>query len=194
MNTTTTLDEITAENDNNPGEQLANIRQQKGYTVEYVANKLHLRARIIELIENNEFHLLPEPVFVKGYLRAYAKLLGTSPEPYLAIFNEQFVVEKKSDRALLWQQSKRESHKAEHIIRWFTILFALGVIVAVGVWWQKNRDMQQVFTTKKAPVDLSLNQTPASIETKELKLTDISKMQSLLNPKPEMSPLEKVGD
>lgn len=194
MNTTTTLDEITAENDNNPGEQLASIRQQKGYTVEYVANKLHLRARIIELIENNEFHLLPEPVFVKGYLRAYAKLLGTSPEPYLAIFNEQFVVEKKSDRALLWQQSKRESHKAEHIIRWFTILFALGVIVAVGIWWQKNRDMQQVFTTKKAPVDLSLNQTPASIETKELKLTDISKMQSLLNPKPEMSPLEKVGD
>ncbi|HHF7365502.1 TPA: helix-turn-helix domain-containing protein [Legionella bozemanae] len=193
MNTTTTLDENIAEYNNNPGEQLASIRQQKGYTVEYVANKLHLRARIIELIENNEFHLLPEPVFVKGYLRAYAKLLGTSPEPYLAIFNAQFVVEKKSDRALLWQQSKRESHKVEHIIRWFTILFALGVIVAVGIWWQKNRDTQQIFPTKTAPADLSLNQTP-TIETKELKLTDISKMQSLLNPKPEMSPMEKIGD
>ncbi|MCW8400417.1 helix-turn-helix domain-containing protein [Legionella sp. PATHC038] len=192
MNTTTTLDENIIEHDKNPGEQLASIRQQKGYTVEYVANKLHLRARIIELIENNEFHLLPEPVFVKGYLRAYAKLLGTSPEPYLAIFNEQFVVEKKSDRALLWQQSKRESHKAEHVIRWFTILFALGVIVAVGVWWQKNRDTQQVFPAKNAPADLSLNQTPA-METTELKLTDISKMQSLLNPKQEMSPLEKIG-
>lgn len=95
MNTTTTLDENIIEQDRNPGEQLASIRQQKGYTVEYVANKLHLRARIIELIESNEFHLLPEPVFVKGYLRAYAKLLGTSPEPYLAIFNEQFVTEKK---------------------------------------------------------------------------------------------------
>ncbi|KTD73351.1 helix-turn-helix domain-containing protein [Legionella tucsonensis] len=192
MNTTTTLDENVAEY-NNPGEQLASIRQQKGYTVEYVANKLHLRVRIIELIENNEFHLLPEPVFVKGYLRAYAKLLGTSPEPYLAIFNAQFVVEKKTDRALLWQQSKRESYKVEHIIRWFTILFALGVIVAVGIWWQKNRDTQQIFSTKTAPVDLSLNQIP-TIETKELKLTDISKMQSLLNPKPEMSPLEKIGD
>ncbi|AWN74236.1 helix-turn-helix domain-containing protein [Legionella anisa] len=191
--TTTTLDENIVEHDKNPGEQLASIREQKGYTVEYVANKLHLRARIIELIENNEFHLLPEPVFVKGYLRAYAKLLGTSPEPYLAIFNAQFVVEKKSDRALLWQQSKRESHKAEHIIRWFTILFALGVIVAVGIWWQKNRDTQQIFPTKTTPVDLSLNQT-STIETKELKLTDISKMHSMLNPKPEMSPMEKIGD
>ena len=69
----------------NPGVQLASIRQQKGYTVEYVANKLHLRVRIIELIENSEFNLLPEPVFVKGYLRAYSKLLGISPEPFLHI-------------------------------------------------------------------------------------------------------------
>ncbi|PWY55289.1 DNA-binding protein [Legionella qingyii] len=192
MNTITTLDENIVEHNKNPGEQLASIREQRGYTVEYVANKLHLRTRIIELIESNEFHLLPEPVFVKGYLRAYAKLLGTSPEPYLAIFNEQYVVEKKSDRALLWQQSKRESHKAEHIIRWFTILFAVGVLVAVGIWWQKNRDTEQVFPTKSTPVDLSLNQTPA-VETQELKLTDISKMQSLLNPKPEMTPMEKIG-
>ncbi|MBI2786624.1 MAG: helix-turn-helix domain-containing protein [Legionella longbeachae] len=193
MNTITTLDENILEHDKYPGEQLASIRQQKGYTIEYVANKLHLRVRIIELIENDDFHLLPEPVFVKGYLRAYAKLLGTSPEPYLARFNQHYVVDKKPDRALLWQQSKRESHKVEHIIRWFTILFALGVIVAVGIWWQKNGDNQQVFSTNTPATDLSLNQIP-TIETTELKLTDISKMQSLLSPKPEMSPLEKTGD
>ncbi|KTD55816.1 DNA-binding protein [Legionella santicrucis] len=194
MNTITTLDENMLENDKNPGAHLASIREQKGYTIEYVANKLHLRARIIELIENNEFHLLPEPVFVKGYLRAYAKLLGTSPEPYLAIFNKQYLVERKPERAL-WQQSKRESHKAEHIIRWFTVLFALGVIVAVGIWWQKNRDNQQVFSTNSAaPADLSLNQQTPVNKNLEIKLTDISKMQSLLNPKPEMSPMEKRSD
>lgn len=64
--------------------------------------------------------------------------------------------------------------------------------MAVGVWWQKTRDTQQVFPAKSAPTDLSFNQTP-TMETTELKLTDISKMQSLLNPKPEMSPLEKIG-
>jgi cytoskeleton protein RodZ len=197
MNTSTTMDENIAAPDLNPGAQLACIRQQRGYTIEFVASKLHLRAHVIELIENNEFHLLPQPVFVKGYLRAYAKLLGTSPEPYLAIFNAQFGLEKKTDRALLWQQSKRESHKAEHLIRWFTILFALGVIVAVGIWWQKNRDSQQVYPNKNVASDLSLNQTlnteSSKIESTELKLTDISKMQSLLIPKPEMSPMEKIS-
>jgi cytoskeleton protein RodZ len=190
MSTITTLDDSAILHTINPGAQLASIREKKGYTVEFVANKLHLRTRVIELIENNEFNSLPGPVFVKGYLRAYAKLLEVSPDPYLAVFNEQFVSEKKPERAPLWQQSKREPNKAEHAIRWFTLLFALGVIVAVGVWWQKNQDSQQQgFSEKSTPVDLSLNNNAAS----EVKLTDISKMQSLLHPKSEMTPLEKTG-
>lgn len=193
MNTTATMDEVTNFEVENPGIQLSNIRQQKGYTIEYVASKLHLRARVIELIESGEFTLLPEPVFVKGYLRAYAKLLGVSPEPFLKIFNSEYNVEKKTDRAL-WQ-SKRESHKAEHFIRWFTIAFALGVVVAVGLWWQNNRDAQPVFSsavnkeTNSGSSDLSLN----DIEP-EIRLTDLSKMQALLTPSSEMSLMEKQGD
>ncbi len=192
MNTAPVMDEVNNTEIDNLGTQFANLRQQKGYSVDYVANKLHLRARIIELIESGEFHLLPEPVFVKGYLRAYSKLLGVSPEPFLSVFNTQYSFEKKPEKAL-WQ-SKRESHKAEHFIRWFTLLFAIGVIVAVGIWWQKNRDSQPVYSVKKTVTDLSLNQSTATEQaTTELKLTDLSKMQSLLTPATSMSPLEKEG-
>jgi cytoskeleton protein RodZ len=190
MNTTATMDDLNNIPIENPGIQLSNIREQKGYTVEYVASKLHLRARIIELIENEDFDLLPEPVFIKGYLRAYAKLLGVSPEPFLHVFNSQFTVEKKPERTL-WQ-SKRESHKAEHFIRWFTIVFALGVIVAVSLWWHNNRDNQTLYSTSSKESisnDVSL-QNP----TTEIKLTDISKMQALLNPSPDMTPMEKQGE
>lgn len=190
MNTITTLDEKVSGN-RNIGEQLAQIRQEKAYTVKYVANQLNLRDRIIELIESNQFHLLPpQPVFVIGYLRAYAHLLGIAPEPFIEIFNEQYVVDKKPDRALLWQQTKPESNKAEHVIRLVTILFALGVIGAVGLWWEKNKDDQHVIPTKSTTADLSFDLDPQG-ETTEIKSVDISKMQSLLNPKPEMSPLEK---
>ena len=192
MNTAPVMDEVNNTEIDNLGTQFANLRQQKGYSVDYVANKLHLRARIIELIESGEFHLLPEPVFVKGYLRAYSKLLGVSPEPFLSVFNTQYSFEKKPEKAL-WQ-SKRESHKAEHFIRWFTLLFAIGVMVAVGIWWQKNRDSQPVYSVKKTVTDLSLNQSTATEQaTTELKLTDLSKMQSLLTPATSMSPLEKEG-
>ena len=196
MNTTTTLDDNGAQIKINPGEQLSAIRQQRGYTIEYVANKLHLRSRIIELIEKNEYHLLPQPVFVKGYLRAYSKLLGISPEPYLTLFNEQHVAEKKPERALLWQQTRNESHKAEHIVRWFTILFALGVVIAVGMWWQKNRDNQPVYSTQNTFTDLSLDapQKETAHEAPSIKSSEVLKIESLLHPKPDMSLLEKKGE
>lgn len=189
MNTTSSLDDVIVQAID-PGAELGSIREQKGYTVEYVASKLHLRVHVIELLENNEFSLLPEPVFIRGYLRAYAKLLEISPDPYLSVFNEHYAFEKIPEHAL-WQQSKRESNKAEHVIRWFTILFAFGVVVAVGIWWQKNQDSQQQLSSEKNnTVDLALNN---NVTNTEVKLTDISKMQSLLNPKPEMSSLEKIG-
>lgn len=186
MNTTTTLDELNQNEIDNPGLQLASIRLQRGFSIEYVASKLHLRVRIIELLENGDFNLLPEPVFIKGYLRAYAKLLGVAPEPFLAVFNQQNTFETKTERAL-WQ-SKRESHKGEHLLRLITIVFALGVMVAVGVWWQKNRDTQQAYMPPETTSDVSLNQP-----SNEIKLTDLSKMQSLLTPNPEMTLLEKEG-
>ncbi|KTD75052.1 helix-turn-helix domain-containing protein [Legionella waltersii] len=187
MNTTAAMDETGNTEISNPGLELAAIRQQKGYSVEYVANKLHLRVRIIELIESGDFNLLPQPVFVKGYLRAYSKLLGVSAEPLLAVFNEMHPYEKKPERTL-WQ-SKKETHKAEHFIRWFTILFAVGVMVAVGIWWQKNKDVQMSYSSKEQASEIASTQG-----TSELKLTDLSKMQSLLVPtNPQMSPMEKQG-
>jgi cytoskeletal protein RodZ len=189
MNTTAAMDDTNSFQVENPGVQLSNIRQQKGYTLEYVASKLHLRVRIIEHIERGEFNLLPEPVFIRGYLRAYAKLLSVSPEPFLQVFNSQFIEEKKPERAL-WQ-NRRESHKAEHFIRWFTVVFAVGVMVSVGLWWHSNRDNQTIYSAeasaKDSDNDLSLNQIP----TTEIKLTDVTKVESLLNPNPQMSRMEK---
>jgi cytoskeleton protein RodZ len=108
----------------------------------------------------------------------------------LQTFNEQFIEEKKPERAL-WQ-SKRESHKAEHFIRWFTIVFALGVMVAIGLWWHNNRDTHSEYSSNEENIsqDLSLKENPVN----EIKLTDISKVQAMLTPKPEMSLLEKGGE
>lgn len=192
MSTTATVDELVVNNheSDNPGFQLAQLRSQKGYSVDYVASKLHLRVHIIENLESGDFSLLPQPVFVKGYLRAYAKLLGVSPEPFLMVYKKHYDNERKPERVALWQ-SKKESNKAEHVIRWVTIIFAIGVLVAVGLWWQKNRDNNQVIPVKEASTDLPLNQNDVAME---INLNDISKMQSMLSSNTQMSPLEKQGD
>ncbi|MDX1836890.1 DNA-binding protein [Legionella taurinensis] len=179
MNSTVPMDEAPAENPiQNPGAQLAHIREKKGYSREYVAGKLHLRVRLIELLEEDAYDQMPEPVFVKGYFRAYAKLLGVSPEPYVSSFNKTAVAERKPEKAALWQ-SKRESHRGERAVRWITACIVIAAVVAVSFWWQKNSD--QLFFTKDDSQVASLKNPEVDGEEKqvEVKLTDISKMQSM---------------
>ena len=162
-----------------PGAQLALVRAQKGYSLEYVAGKLHLRVRVIELLEVDDYQRMPEPVFVKGYLRAYAKLLDVPHQPLLDQFNRLYTPVRKPEKALLWQQTRRETNKAEHAVRWFTTIFALIVLIAVGVWWQANKGNEHMFATNVSSIDES-SATPNQSET-EIRLTDLSKMRSLLS-------------
>jgi cytoskeleton protein RodZ len=157
-----------------PGAQLAEIREQKGYSAEYVAGKLHLRVRIIELLEADDYQSMPEPVFIKGYLRAYAKLLDVLPDPFVENFNRNYSGERKIERAL-WQ-GRRQTHKAEHTVRWVTSFLAVAVLIAVMMWWNKNKEAEALF-----PVTVSqLEVTPNASET-EIRLTDLSKMRSVLS-------------
>lgn len=172
--TTTITDDMNHSEQANPGAQLAQIRDKRGFSKEYVAGKLHLRVRLIELLEADDYQQMPEPVFIKGYLRAYAKLLGVSPEPYLLIFNNQYALEKKPEKAL-WQ-SKRESNRAELIVRWVTGLVAVGAIVAISFWWQKNKEAQPFFTAKNKG-----KPTQTAPKDADIKLTDLSKMQSMFS-------------
>ena len=186
MNTTITTDEILEDLQSKPGARFAAVRIQMGYSPEYVAGKLHLRVRVIELLEADEYHSLPEPVFIKGYLRTYAKLLGVLPEPLLETFNTLYKPKHKSEKAL-WQ-SRRETNRAEHAIRWLTGLFGVIVLIAVAMWWHTNKDNERFFSASVTRAD----STPSKSET-EIRLTDLSKMRSLLSSRNQLDSLEKEG-
>ena len=59
-----------------PGELLQAARIQQGLSLEDVANRMHLSPAILEAIEENDFEEITAPIFVKGYLRAYARIVS----------------------------------------------------------------------------------------------------------------------
>lgn len=174
MNNTTTLEEENYPVADKPGLILAEHRVEMNYTTEYVAERLHLRVCIIEMLEDDDYGSMPEPVFIKGYIRAYARLLGIASEPLLASFNKLHGSEKKLEKAL-WQ-SRRQSNKAERAIRWVTTGFATIVIVAVAMWWFANKENEHVFSANFQSQKPSENP-----HENEIRLTDLSKMRSLLS-------------
>jgi len=72
-----------------PGAALCAARESLGITCREVAEALNLALRVIESIEANDYEKLPAPVFTRGYIRAYAKLLELDPDPIVARYSPE---------------------------------------------------------------------------------------------------------
>jgi cytoskeleton protein RodZ len=67
-----------------PGAQLAAYREERGWTIEQVASQLNLAPRQIVAIESDDYASLPGMPIVRGFVRAYAKLLKIDATSLLA--------------------------------------------------------------------------------------------------------------
>ena len=71
-----------------PGQLLRNAREQLGWTREQVASRIHLRLTLIAAIEADTYDKHTSHTFIRGYLRAYAKLVGIPEETILAAYEK----------------------------------------------------------------------------------------------------------
>ena len=65
------------------GSLLKQAREQAGLSLDQVSSQLRMPARVLQSLENEDWQKLGAPVFVRGQLRSYARLLKVDIEPYL---------------------------------------------------------------------------------------------------------------
>lgn len=160
------------ETQNTIGEQLKDARTVKGYSIEYIAGKLHLRSQILSLIEEDNFDRLPQPVFIKGYIRAYAKCVDLDSDSLIELYDQKYAAHKPTQEAYLWQKRKDVNHGV-NLVKWFTVLSLTAVIVSVGIWWKKAK------VTQGANSEMSAQLNRKQID-KQQQLTDLSKMSTII--------------
>ena len=71
------------------GSHLRQERERRKISLESVAQTTRISLKNLEALERDESHLLPAPVFVRGFLRAYAAQLGIDPKEVLALYEAQ---------------------------------------------------------------------------------------------------------
>lgn len=77
MTETTTPAEEQASSSVQPGDlttKLQVCRERAGLDIEQAADEMHLSVSLLRALEKEDFAHLPEPPYVRGYLRGYAKL------------------------------------------------------------------------------------------------------------------------
>lgn len=72
-----------AEAEEGPGAALQAAREARQLSVPQVADQLKLSSAAVTALEANDWDRLPAQVFVRGYIRAYARLMGLDDEELL---------------------------------------------------------------------------------------------------------------
>ncbi|ASU38396.1 hypothetical protein hmeg3_08865 [Herbaspirillum sp. meg3] len=78
-----------------PGALLAAQRQAKGWSVEHAASQLKFATRQVIALEADNYAALPGAVIVRGFVRAYAKLLGLDANALVASLPQEGPVGKE---------------------------------------------------------------------------------------------------
>ena len=74
------------------GDRLREVREQSGASVKQVADDLKIKQSYVEALEKSDYTQLPSRVFVKNYVRNYAKYLRVSTETANQMLEEEFAV------------------------------------------------------------------------------------------------------
>ena len=65
---------------NTLGRRLRASRLESGFTLEQAAEETRINYGYLDAIEADRFDVLPAPVYVRGFVRLYARFLGIDPE------------------------------------------------------------------------------------------------------------------
>ncbi len=153
------------------GASLSSSRESKGWSIQFVAEQLKLSQGQILALEENRFENLPKLVIVRGFVRAYAKLLKIDADGLVALLpkDETPVQLETSLRPALSTPfiDSRSSLLGQHDTnrRYMLGAFALLALIVVFLAVQKF-DLVNVVSqmiTKKAPEVTEVNAVPNGV-------------------------------
>lgn len=109
------------------GTYLRTERERKNIPLEAIARATKITLKNLEALERDEFHLLPPPVFVRGFLRAYAHQVGLDAYKVLEMYESQT---KGVNSSLLIKKTEGE----KKIPRVAKILWPILLIIVLGIF------------------------------------------------------------
>jgi len=115
------------------GEEFRSAREARGLTLSDVAEQIHIRSVYLNAIENDDWKSIGAPVYVRGFIRTYARFLALDAEAAVARFNETVPAERPS--ASVASSSLEEDPPARPSL-WAVVGIVLAVALVGFVGWE----------------------------------------------------------
>lgn len=139
-----------------PGGRLRTQRERRGLTLVQVSSELHIDQHLLAALEEDNYAALGAPIFVKGHLRNYARLLGLDPVELVALYE---AAQQPADPALVAHRAdgpRMDEGRSTAWVGWFGWVFLAVLGVSLAGWWyyQQEGGANLVFSNTFDPIPL----------------------------------------
>ena len=111
------------------GEILKRERLKHHFSLEDLSRRTRIRLSYLKALEKNQFDLLPAAIFVKGYIKTYARIFGFDHHPLLALLRRDFKESAKGQ--LVPREFIKPILKGKRV--WTPITFVLVCLVFIFI-------------------------------------------------------------
>lgn len=89
------------------GEEFRAAREARRLSLSDVSEQIHIRTVYLQSLEDEDWKSIAAPVYVRGFIRTYARFLGLSGEAAVAYFNDSIGAQAKVDDQVLVTTPRR---------------------------------------------------------------------------------------
>jgi len=141
-----------------PGKLLTDARLKLGLEPQNVAEMLHLREYQIRALEADDFDNLPEPTYVKGYLRAYCQLLSIDAEKIIKMYSDS--VQPPVRESFEGLATEKQAASNDNLVKLVSIAMVALVAGLAITFWLTSREPESSAAPDAGTVETSAAGTP----------------------------------
>ena len=125
-----------------PGKRLRAAREARNLTTVQVAQQLKLKNAYIEALEEDDYQRLPSLLYVRGYLKCYARLLGLPEQEVTAAFAQLGLTEEVPvpHGAILTSKQRRRGERM--VLKWGSAVIVVAMAALLVAWFQGESTTQ----------------------------------------------------
>jgi cytoskeleton protein RodZ len=156
------------------GQMLNQAREARGLTLQQVASQLNLAVALIEKLEQDQFNGDMQETYVRGYIRAYAKLLKIPEKQLVTAFSLETGRQRFVAKPMQTFSNRTKLQTTDKRFLWLTYgIIALFIVLLFVWWWQTEAESEQSTqkqatnnntTEQMTPSPLNLNDTVSAAE------------------------------
>ncbi len=145
------------------GARLRKSREDAGLSIDEVAARLHMPGRVVRSLEAEDWSRLGAPVFVRGQVRSYSRLLGLTTAPMMAALTDVGPVE--PSHLVSRTHTPRMQWWAEQIGRRL-VYIVLTLSLAVPAWVATRQHLAGG-EAASAPLDAPVDARGGAVESRQ---------------------------